>query len=110
MGMLRAAAAGVSKLGGSFGQSFAPLRSFRRGLLCNLLNPKVALVLAASAAPFLAGERPAWWPVALWLIIVSPTALLAFWAQTRVKGAFGKWSRYAASSGMTGAQAAQPGQ
>jgi hypothetical protein len=42
----------------------------------------------------------------LYLIIVGPTMLLAFWAQHRVKGAYGKWSKYAASSGLTGAQAA----
>ena len=38
--------------------------SFVRGLLCNLLNPKAALFLAAVCAPFLAGQRPAWWPYA----------------------------------------------
>jgi uncharacterized protein len=43
----------------------------------------------------------------LYFIIVGPTMLLALWAQMKVKSAYGKWSRYAASSGMTGAQAAQ---
>jgi threonine/homoserine/homoserine lactone efflux protein len=45
--------------------------SFVRGLLCNLLNPKAALFLAAVCAPFLAGQRPAWWPYALWSIVVG---------------------------------------
>jgi uncharacterized protein len=33
--------------------------------------------------------------------------LLGLWAQFRVKSAFGKWSQYPASSGVTGAQAAE---
>lgn len=42
----------------------------------------------------------------LYLIIVGPTMLLALWAQMKVKGAYDKWSQYAGSSGLTGAQAA----
>ena len=42
----------------------------------------------------------------LYLIIVGPTMLLAFWAQMKVKGAYGKWSQVMASSRLTGAQAA----
>ena len=44
--------------------------AYVRGLLCNLLNPKAALFFAGVVAPFLAGERPLWWPAALWGIIV----------------------------------------
>lgn len=44
---------------------------FVRGLLCNLLNPKAALFLAAVCAPFLSGARPVWWPFAIWGIIVG---------------------------------------
>lgn len=40
------------------------------------------------------------------LLIIIPM-LLGLWAQFRVKSAFGKWSQYAASSGVTGAQAAE---
>lgn len=63
----------------------APHRSGRsaylRGLLCNLLNPKVVLFLAAVVAPFLTGPRPDWWPAALWLIIVVQAfALWSLWA------------------------------
>ena len=43
----------------------------------------------------------------MYLIIVGPAMLLALWAQMKVKGAFGKWSQVAASSRLTGAQAAQ---
>ena len=54
-------------------RGFRPGRfaAWRRGLLCNLLNPKVALFLAAAAAPFLGGNHPAWWPGAIWAIIVG---------------------------------------
>jgi threonine efflux protein len=44
---------------------------FARGLLCNLFNPKVAMLLAAVSAPFLAGNHPDWWPVAVWMVIVG---------------------------------------
>lgn len=48
-----------------------PSRShFLRGLLCNLLNPKVLLFFAAVVTPFLASEHPTWWPTALGLVIV----------------------------------------
>lgn len=45
--------------------------AFVRGLLCNLLNPKAALFLAAVCAPFLSGSHPLWWPYAIWSIIVG---------------------------------------
>ncbi len=52
-----------------------------RGLLCNLLNPKVAVFLAAVTAPFLAGERPGWWAPAMWGIVVGQGWLLwSLWA------------------------------
>lgn len=55
---------------------------FVRGFLCNLLNPKVVLVLAAVCAPFLKGPRPDWWPVALWGIVVGQGCLLwSLWAR-----------------------------
>jgi threonine efflux protein len=44
---------------------------FVRGLLCNLLNPKAALFIAAVSAPFLSGDHPAWWPFAIWGIVVG---------------------------------------
>lgn len=52
-----------------------------RGLLCNLLNPKVMVFLAAVAAPFLKGDRAVWWPWALWGVVVGEGLLLwAMWA------------------------------
>lgn len=41
----------------------------------------------------------------LFLIIIP--MLLGLWAQFRVKSAFSKWSQYGASSGVTGAEAAE---
>lgn len=49
---------------------------FVRGLLCNLLNPKVVLFFAGVVAPFLGEDRPGWWPYALWVIIVGEGLLL----------------------------------
>ena len=42
----------------------------------------------------------------LYLIIVAPAFLLAFWASARVKSTFAKYARVGVRSGMTGAQAA----
>jgi len=42
----------------------------------------------------------------VYLLFVGPTMLLAMWAQMKVKGSYSKWSQVAASSRMTGAQAA----
>ena len=54
---------------------------FVRGFFCNLLNPKAAFFLAAVSAPFLRGERPDWWPFAIWAIIVGQGGLLwSLWA------------------------------
>ena len=45
--------------------------AFVRGLLCNLFNPKVPLFLAVVCAPFLDGQHPAWWPCAIWGVVVG---------------------------------------
>ena len=59
----------------------APRRPFTRGLLCNLLNPKAAIFLAAVSAPFLRGERPDWWPLAIWgIVVVQALVLWSLWA------------------------------
>jgi Zn-dependent membrane protease YugP len=41
------------------------------------------------------------------ILLIGVPFLLGLWAQMRVKSAFGKWSQVAATSGMTGAQAAR---
>ncbi len=56
-------------------------RPFFRGFFCNLLNPKVAIILAALSAPFLRGERPDGWALAIWGIIVCQGwGLWSLWA------------------------------
>jgi len=42
-----------------------------------------------------------------WLIFIGVPLLLGIWAQAKVSGAFGKYSRIRATSGLTGAQTAQ---
>jgi threonine efflux protein len=45
--------------------------AFLRGMICNLLNPKAAVFLAAVCAPFLTGSRPTWWPYAMGAVVVG---------------------------------------
>ena len=40
-------------------------------------------------------------------LLLLPGLILAMWAQSRVSGAYAKWSRYFSSSGITGAQLAR---
>lgn len=40
-------------------------------------------------------------------LIILPGLLLALWAQSRVSGAYAKWSQYRSSSGVTGGQVAE---
>ena len=55
---------------------------YARGLICNLLNPKAVIFIAATCAPFLQGSRPVWWPVALWCLVVLQGGLLwTLWAR-----------------------------
>jgi len=42
-----------------------------------------------------------------WLIYIGIPLILGLWAQAKVSGAFGRWSQVRASSGLTGAEAAQ---
>ena len=65
-------------------RSPSPLRSnpYLRGLICNLLNPKAVLFLAAVCAPFLQGVHSPWWPAALWAVVVFQGGILwALWAR-----------------------------
>lgn len=55
--------------------------AYVRGLLCNLLNPKVVVFFAAGTAPFLVGDRPGWWAPALWgIVVVQGCTLWSLWA------------------------------
>ncbi len=55
---------------------------YLRGLICNLLNPKAVVFLAATCAPFLSGGHPPWWPFAIAaLVIVQGGTLWALWAR-----------------------------
>ncbi|NNC89757.1 MAG: LysE family translocator [Akkermansiaceae bacterium] len=77
IGLLRSAFAGkVVTAEGRGALAGNPAACYRRGLLCNLLNPKAALFFAGIVAPFLSGERPGWWPAALWGIIVGQGLVL----------------------------------
>lgn len=57
-------------------------KCWKRGLLCNLLNPKVAVFLAGVTAPFLSIQSPpSAWPLILWLTIIFEGLLLwCLWA------------------------------
>ena len=55
---------------------FNRLKSWKRGLFCNLLNPKVAVFFAGVTAPFLIDQIGWQWPLILWLTIVLEGVLL----------------------------------
>jgi uncharacterized protein len=42
----------------------------------------------------------------LFIAVIAFTMLIGLWAQSRVQGAYGKWSKYGARSGITGREAA----
>lgn len=42
----------------------------------------------------------------LFIAVIAFTMIIGFWAQNRVQSAYGKWSKYAARSGITGRDAA----
>ena len=55
--------------------------AYLRGLLCNLLNPKVALIFAAMITPFLGVRSEGWWPWVLWAeTVVQGLVLWCLWA------------------------------
>jgi threonine efflux protein len=75
----------------------ADSRHYLRGLLCNLLNPKAALVLSSMCAPFLSGHQGLNRPLALGGIIVGQGALLwVAWAymlqNTRLRNGYQRYS------------------
>ena len=60
----------LSVTGSSEGFGANGFSSWKRGLLCNLLNPKVAVFLGGVTAPFLLNREGWAWPVLLWVTIV----------------------------------------
>ena len=45
--------------------------------------------------------------ISYWIFLIIVPMIIGLWAQARVKSAFGKWSKIAATSGVTGARAAR---
>jgi|TARA_B110000438_G_scaffold299474_1_gene349697 Zn-dependent membrane protease YugP len=43
----------------------------------------------------------------LFILVIAFTMIIGLWAQNRVQGAYGKWSKYSARSGITGREAAE---
>lgn len=76
-GRLHVTGSEAGQSGGVFWQCW------KRGLLCNLLNPKVALFLAGVTAPFLTIKHPPnGWPLILWLtIVLEGVVLWCLWAK-----------------------------
>lgn len=75
-----------------------PAGFYRRGLLCNLLNPKVLLFFGAVVTPFLGSGRPAWWPWLLWAVLVGEGLVLwgvwvAILQHRAVRSAYARCSR-----------------
>ncbi|QQR89784.1 MAG: LysE family translocator [Myxococcales bacterium] len=54
----------------------AKLTGFRAGFLCNVLNPKAVVFLAAAMMPFMSAKHPSWWPWLLGAIVVMQGWLL----------------------------------
>ncbi|SHJ25119.1 LysE type translocator [Rubritalea squalenifaciens DSM 18772] len=74
-------------------------KSWRRGFLCNLLNPKVAVFLAGVVMPFLGTASGSSWALVLWLTIVFEGMILwCLWAcllqMKGVKAAYKRLSRW----------------
>lgn len=81
---------------------------FLKGLLCNLLNPKVVIFFAGVTALFLKGERESWWPLLLWATIVLEGMMLwGLWVMVLQKKPIrqfyerhGKWLELAFGLGL----------
>ncbi len=84
--------------GGEAGSTPVSLfQCWRRGFLCNVLNPKVAIFLASVVTPFLSGSQEAAWPWLLWVTIWLEGFLLwGIWASVlQIRGVRGLYRRMA---------------
>lgn len=54
---------------GEMAQNGSIALHWRRGFICNILNPKVAIFLAGIVTPFLEVSSASWWPWLLWLTV-----------------------------------------
>lgn len=68
--------------GDAVGVEDGSFENWKRGLFCNLLNPKVALFLAGVTAPFLSiNHAPSGWPFILGsTVVLEGVALWCLWA------------------------------
>lgn len=74
-------------------------RPFLQGLLCNLLNGKVCLLLAAVCAGYLQGNHAKGWPVMLWAVVVIQGWIIwVVWAALlqlgSVRSGYARWRRW----------------
>jgi threonine/homoserine/homoserine lactone efflux protein len=59
----------------------AGLHFWRMGFLCNVLNPKVAIILASIVTPYLSARSELWWPFVLWATIwIEGLILWCLWS------------------------------
>lgn len=73
--------------------------AYLRGLLCNLLNPKALLFLAAVTSPFLAGDHDHWWPWAIGgVIVIQGFVLWSAWVfvlqRAVVRETYRRWAKW----------------
>ncbi len=78
-------------------QPLSLFRCWRRGFICNVLNPKVAVFLAGVVTPFLNGPHELGWPWLLWITIWLEGFLLwGIWASVlQLRGVRGLYLRMA---------------
>ena len=79
------------------GPTVTLLQCWKRGFLCNVLNPKVAIFLASVVTPFLSGPHEQSWPWLLWVTIWLEGFLLwGIWASVlQLRGVRGIYMKMA---------------
>jgi len=79
------------------GSQLTLIQCWRRGFLCNILNPKVAIFLASVVTPFLSGAHEQSWPWLLWVTVWLEGFLLwGIWATVlQLRGVRGLYMKMA---------------